>query len=156
MLFERSLLALLLTKGHLLNNSYLATCLNVFHTVDLHTKWSKTQGLSIVINKDNVNLFSSQCSLLISLQKQRFSEGFSDVFRGSKGSIGKKRFKVETFFRREGITLNPLSKSNHLRCSAGEGVLKSFTKFAGKHLCLWTLAQLFSCEFCEIFKNTFF
>ena len=55
-----------------------------------------------------------------------------------------------------------------------KGVLKSFTKFTGKHLCQSvfffikveglrlanllkkTLAQLFSCEFCEIFKNTFF
>ena len=49
-----------------------------------------------------------------------------------------------------------------------ESVLKNFTKFTGKHLCQIlffskvqllkreTLAQVFSCEFCEIFKNTFF
>ena len=44
-----------------------------------------------------------------------------------------------------------------------EGVLRSFTKFTGKHLCQSffffkkeTLAQVFSSEFCEIFKNTFF
>ena len=54
-----------------------------------------------------------------------------------------------------------------------KGVLKNFTKFTGKHLYqslfliklqasdlqLYgkeTLAQVFSCEFCEIFKNTFF
>ena len=44
------------------------------------------------------------------------------------------------------------------------GVLKNFTKFAGKHLCQSlcnfikkaTLAQVFSCEFCEIFQNNFF
>ena len=62
------------------------------------------------------------------------------------------------------------------RCSIKKGVLKNFTKFAGKHLCqsfffnkvaglspatLWpaTLLKkgpLFSCEFCEIFKNIFF
>ena len=45
-------------------------------------------------------------------------------------------------------------------------VLKNFTKFAGKHLC-WTLifnklhkkkalTQVFSCEFCENFNDTFF
>ena len=42
-------------------------------------------------------------------------------------------------------------------------VLKNFAKFTGKHLyqCLFLnkvaedLAQVFSCEFCEIFKNTF-
>ena len=52
-----------------------------------------------------------------------------------------------------------------------KGVLRYFTKFTGKHLCQslffkaaclacnfikkWTLAQVFSCECCEIFKNTF-
>ena len=57
-----------------------------------------------------------------------------------------------------------------------KGALKNFVKFAGKHLCQAlflnkvaglrldasnfikkeTLAQVFSCEFCEIFKNTYF
>ena len=52
-----------------------------------------------------------------------------------------------------------------------KGVLKNFAKFTGKYLCQslffnkvagvcnsikkGTLAQLFSCEFCEIFKNIF-
>ena len=43
------------------------------------------------------------------------------------------------------------------------GVLKNFAKFSGKHLrpeaCNFikkkTLVQVFSCELCEIFKNTF-
>ena len=52
-----------------------------------------------------------------------------------------------------------------------KGVLRNFTKFTGKHLCQSlffnkvaglvcnfikkeTLAQVFSCEFCEISKNT--
>ena len=97
------------------------------------------------------------------------------------------------------------NRSNHQRCSVRKGVLRNFTKFAGKHLCqslffkndlfnpfqssvtflyplktsenLWfsdvfrgvqkcdtglkwvkieTLAQVFSCEFCKISKNTFF
>ena len=54
-----------------------------------------------------------------------------------------------------------------------KGVPGNFAKFTGKHLCqslffnkvagLWlaaikkeTLAQVFSCEFCKIFKNAFF
>ena len=47
-----------------------------------------------------------------------------------------------------------------------KGVLKNFAKLTGKHLFQGlflnkvtkkeTLAQAFSCEFCEIFKNTFF
>ena len=54
-----------------------------------------------------------------------------------------------------------------------KGALKNFAKFTGKHLCRGlffnkvaggacnfikkeTLAQLFSCEFCEICKNLFF
>ena len=40
------------------------------------------------------------------------------------------------------------------------GVLKNFAKFTGKHLCNFinkeTPTQVFSCEFCEIFKNTVF
>ena len=39
-------------------------------------------------------------------------------------------------------------------------VLRNFAKFTGKHLCQSlkkeALAQVFSCEFCEISKNTFF
>ena len=41
-----------------------------------------------------------------------------------------------------------------------KGVLKNFTEFTGKHLCqslkksLWD--RCFFCEFCEIFKNTYF
>ena len=46
-----------------------------------------------------------------------------------------------------------------------KGVLKYFAKFTGKHLCQSLffnkvikkeiLAHVFSCEFCDIFKNTF-
>ena len=64
------------------------------------------------------------------------------------------------------IQISTKSKSSHQRCSAKKGVLKNFTKFTGKHLrqSLFfnkvagaeTLAQVFSCEFCEISKNTFF
>ena len=50
--------------------------------------------------------------------------------------------------------------SNHQRCSVRKCVLRNFAKFALKHLrqSLFlkkdTLAKVFSCEFCEIFKNT--
>ena len=75
--------------------------------------------------------------------------------------------------------LKPITKyfsvtSNHLeytRSSRPEVfckkvVLRNFAKFTGKQLCQRpqacifikkeTLAQVFSCEFCEIFKNTLF
>ena len=64
-------------------------------------------------------------------------------------------------------------KSSHQRCSVKKGVLRNFAKFTGKYLCQGlffkkvagaacnfikkeTLAQVFSCEFCEISKNIFF
>ena len=42
--------------------------------------------------------------------------------------------------------------------SMQKGLLRNFTKFTGKHLFIKkeTLAQVFSYEFCEISKNTFF
>ena len=66
-------------------------------------------------------------------------------------------------------------RSSHQRCSVRKGVLRNFAKFTGKHLCqslffnkvaglrphacnfieIETLAQVFSCEFREISKNTF-
>ena len=54
-------------------------------------------------------------------------------------------------------------RSNHRKCSIKKDVLRNFAKFTGKHVCLRpatlqkkTLAQVFSCEFFEIFKNSFF
>ena len=64
-------------------------------------------------------------------------------------------------------------RSSHPEVLCKKGVLKNSTKFTGKHLCqslffnkvaglrpasllkkrLW---HVFSCEFCEAFKNTFF
>ena len=55
-----------------------------------------------------------------------------------------------------------------LSAVATGGALRNFTKFAGKHLCQRlffnkdsfikkeSLTQMFSSEFCEISKNTFF
>ena len=62
------------------------------------------------------------------------------------------------------------SKSTHILiinnkfCRFKKGILRNFTKFAGRHLCLSlffniekeTLAQVFSCEFFWISKNIFF
>ena len=63
-------------------------------------------------------------------------------------------------------------RSSHQEVFCEKGVLRNFTKFTGKYLCqgfffnkvaglrpanLWkkeTLAQVFSCKFCEISKNT--
>ena len=64
-------------------------------------------------------------------------------------------------------------RSSHCRCSVRKGVLRNYAKITGKHLCQSiffnkvagrsstllkkeALAQVFSCEFCEIFKNTCF
>ena len=58
-------------------------------------------------------------------------------------------------------------KSSHRRCSVKKDVLKNFAEFTEKHKCQSlflseslnkkeTLAQVFPCEFCQIFKNPFF
>ena len=64
-------------------------------------------------------------------------------------------------------------RSSHRRRSIEKGVLKNFAKFTGKRLCQSlfliklqasvynffkkeTLAQIFSCEFCETFKSIIF
>ena len=64
-------------------------------------------------------------------------------------------------------------RSSRPKVFCKKGVLKNFAKFTGKHLCQSfffnkvaalrpaillkkTLAQMFSCEFCEVYKSTFF
>ena len=66
----------------------------------------------------------------------------------------------------------PNYRSSHRRCSVRKGVLRTLAKFTGKYLCQSlffnkvacgacnlikkeTLAQVFSCEFCQISENTF-
>ena len=44
-----------------------------------------------------------------------------------------------------------MARSSHQRCSVRKSVLRNFTNFIKKE----TLAQVFSCELCEISKNTF-
>ena len=60
-------------------------------------------------------------------------------------------------------TASVVFRSSHQRCSVRKGVHRNFTKFTGKHLCQslffkkkQTLGQVFSWEFCENSKNTFF
>ena len=58
------------------------------------------------------------------------------------------------------------NRSSHWKCSVKKGVLKNFATFTKTRLC-WSLfinkvpglrppTQVFSCEFCEIFKSTYF
>ena len=50
-------------------------------------------------------------------------------------------------------------RSSHPEVFRKKGALKNFAKFTGKELQLCqkeTSAQMFSCEFCEMFKNTNF
>ena len=55
-------------------------------------------------------------------------------------------------------------RNSHQSCSMKKLILSNFIKFIGKHLCeslcnfikKGTVAQVFSCEFCEISKNAFF
>ena len=54
-------------------------------------------------------------------------------------------------------------RSSRLEMFCRKSVLRNFAEFTGKHLCQSllfnkeeTLALVFSCEFCELFKSTFF
>ena len=66
-----------------------------------------------------------------------------------------------------------INRTSHQRCSIRKAVLENFAKFTGKHRCqslsfnkvaglrsqpatlLKTRLWHYSCEFCEMFKNTF-
>ena len=51
------------------------------------------------------------------------------------------------------------SRSSRPEVICKKGVLKNFVKLTGKNLCqrlFLNLSQVFFCEFCEIFKNTYF
>ena len=74
------------------------------------------------------------------------------------------------------VFLFTMSRSSRAEGFCKKGVLRNFTKFTGKYLCQSlfvnkvpglrpkacnfikkeTLAQVFSCDFCKISKNTFF
>ena len=73
-------------------------------------------------------------------------------------------FVFEAFIKLVFTPVNPQKQSPGVFCN--NGVLKNFTKFTGntcardsfliKFIKKESLAQVFSCEFCEFFKNTFF
>ena len=56
-----------------------------------------------------------------------------------------------------------MGRSSHRICSVKKGILKNFANFTGTNMC-WSFfliklqapTQVFSCEICEIFKNTCF
>ena len=72
----------------------------------------------------------------------------------------------DCFFVRTQLTYH--SRSSRPKVFCKKDVLRNITKFTGKHLCQSlifnkvadfkneTLAQVFSCEFCKISKNTIF
>ena len=73
-----------------------------------------------------------------------------------------KKDLFRTFFvTKKRQKINLLYRSSRQRSSLKKVFLKNFTKFTGKYL-YWSLffkkenpPKVFSCEFCEIFKNTF-
>ena len=56
--------------------------------------------------------------------------------------------------RRNANTKRIIQRSSRPEVFCKKGVLKNFANFS--FIKKETLAQVFSCEFCEIFKNTFF
>ena len=70
------------------------------------------------------------------------------------------------FAQKSFICLQKKFRSSRSEVLCKKGVLKSFAKFTGRRLCQSlffnkvvkkeTLTQVFSCEFCEVSKNTFF
>ena len=74
---------------------------------------------------------------------------------------------LRILYWKERKAVSTVARSSHRRSSMKKGVLKNVAKFRGKRLCQSlrpgpqacnfikkeTLAQVFSCEFCEIFKK---
>ena len=68
---------------------------------------------------------------------------------------------LAVFYTAQKMKFSIKDRSSHQRCSIRKVVFKNFAKFAGKtpEACRFikkeTLAQVFSCGFCEISNNTF-
>ena len=106
---------------------------------------------------------------------QVFSSGFCKIFKNTfitehfwTSASGYSR----TLFHGYLSIILQRCRSSRPEVFCKRGVLRNFTKFTGKHLCQSlffnkvaglrpatllkkTLAQVFSCEYCEIYKNTF-
>ena len=75
------------------------------------------------------------------------------------------KFEKEVCKRPETLNVKRNLEGSYRMCSVKESVLRNFAKFTGKQLCQSlkacyfikqeTLAQVFSCEFCEFSKNNF-
>ena len=107
-----------------------------------------------------------------SMQKFRRHRGICQSVNSQERKCKVDRYKLQ----RQILIINynylhPNVRSSHPELFCEKGVLKSFAKLSGKHLCqsflikLQTsgnfikkapLAKVFSYEFCEIFMNTFF
>ena len=70
-------------------------------------------------------------------------------------ALGSNWFVIKIPLQKQNVSKHKSFRSSHQRCSIKKDVIKKFAKFTGKHLFSWCL-QLFSCELCEKFKNTFF
>ena len=113
-------------------------------------------GVCCKINLSRHNFFNKNTFV------EEFPNGGSGVVRGD-------RKYTEILLHQEPYLLAIVSllllhfRTCHQRCSLKKCVLRNFAKFTGKHLSqnlfLNKVAgpvSVFSCEFCEIFKNTFF
>ena len=107
-------------------------------------------------------------------QMTKFKDVEVHFFQPTSQFFLRSRFRIWVRVRFLDDTVNEY-RSRQQRCSVKKGVRRNFAKFMGKHLCqslfynevagLWpkacnfikkeALAQVFSCEFCEISKNTF-
>ena len=75
-----------------------------------------------------------------------------------KVALWAKSYRVANIKKNKNF-INRDHQKRHQRCSVKNVALKIFSKFAGKasnFIKKETLVQMFSCEFCKIFKNTLF
>ena len=126
-------------------------CDNVLHVVNV---WHVVSVIYLWINEIDY-LISGQ-----EIWKSLFISGFQSL------SI----IKLKLRFSLKAYWISYF-RSIHQRCSVKKRIPRNFTKFTAKHLCQGlffnkvsdrpatllkeTLAQVFTCEFCDISKNTF-
>ena len=104
------------------SNRHLKDSLDKFATLALLWKRFLTQMLivaanGILLNKDDIKT----SHIVWRIKRWWTRRGFLVVFRYNKATF------FQTVFN---------DRSSHQRCSMKKGVLRNFTKFTGKHLCL--------------------
>ena len=115
------------------------------------------------------------CHERVNFKIKRLRNLMCCCFDAENYRVSKFWFQYQGFMFDRGKSIN---KSSHSQMSFKKGVLKNFAIFTGKHLC-WSLflkmtfylkntfkylfiekrlqrTHLVSCEYCEIFKNSFF